>query len=258
MKSIADIKNILANVNKKEFETLAEEFRSDSRQGVQKLLASKEREFQKIEKERMRIQKMMDYDASFACKMLAGVDEVGRGPLAGPVVAACVIMDFEKPILGIDDSKKLSAAKRESLYDQIVANSLYCAIGEVEPAVIDEKNILQATFIAMNSAINHIQKSLPEKKSIELLLVDGNQKIPFQSIPQKTVIKGDATSYSIACASILAKVYRDRLMQKFDQKYPGYDFASNAGYGTATHIEAIKEKGLSPIHRKSFCNNFIE
>lgn len=257
MKSIEEIKRILALTNEENFEQVASEYTADLRQGVQKLLERRRRELRKLSDERVRVKKMIDFDSQFSLEPLAGVDEVGRGPLAGPVVAACVIMDKAKPILEINDSKKLSIAKREQLYSQILENSLYCAIGEVEAQIIDEKNILQSTFLAMNSSINHVKKQMPGSQSIRILLVDGNQKIPYQTIPQMTVVKGDAQSYSIACASILAKVYRDRLMARMDERYPGYDFASNVGYGTAFHIQAIKEKGLSPIHRKSFCKNLF-
>ena len=229
---------------------------SDSRKGAQKIAASYRKALAMRINEIYRIESLINFDLGYQAGFLAGVDEVGRGPLAGPVVASCVIMDLSKPIMGIDDSKKLSKQKREELYDQIIVNSLYCAIGQADHNLIDRVNILNATFIAMNFAISHINQELkPQDKSIDLILVDGNQKIREQITPQKTITKGDSKSYSIACASILAKVYRDRLMAQMDEKYPGYDFASNSGYGSESHRIAIKNQGLCPIHRKTFCTN---
>lgn len=259
MKSIAEIKKMILQANLAEFEKIADDLKDDARKGVQKILVERQNYFKKIEEEHLRIQRMIAFDKAFGAAMVAGVDEVGRGPLAGPVVTACVVMDFSKPILWVNDSKKLSKSKREELYQQIIDNSLYCSIGEADNHVIDERNILNATFMAMNSAIAHTQMLMQKDNiSIDLLLVDGNQKIAGQPLPQKTIVKGDAYSYSIACASILAKVYRDRWMERMAEKYPEYDFASNVGYGTALHTAAIKKSGLSPIHRKSFCSNFIE
>lgn len=258
MQSIAAIKTMLQTADELEFEQIKALFQNDERKGVQNLLLQKQRSLDAQKKEQLRIEKMISFDRQFSVPMVAGVDEVGRGPLAGPVVAACVVMDLTKPILYVNDSKKLSKAKREELYQQILRNSLYCAIGEVGNQIIDRENILHATFMAMNAAIVHVQNQMSEKKeTMNLLLVDGNQSIPHQPMMQRTVVQGDAQSYSIACASILAKVHRDAFMEKMDKKYPGYDFASNAGYGTALHIEGIKKRGLSPIHRKSFCSHFV-
>lgn len=226
----------------------------DSRKGVQKIGKAYQSKLDKLRAELLRIEALVNFDRSYHASMLAGVDEVGRGPLAGPVVAGCVIMDLNHPIAGVNDSKKLSKQRREELYEEIVAKSLYCAIGISDNHTIDRTNILNATFAAMNSAIEHIQKELlPHQKSIDLILVDGNQRIREQTLPQSTVIGGDARSYSIACASILAKVHRDRLMEQMDARYPGYDFASNAGYGAPAHLAGIQTLGLSPIHRKTFC-----
>ena len=226
----------------------------DTRKGVRKIAAVNHNLLQSRLNEIYRIEALINFDKGYNAQILAGVDEVGRGPLAGPVVASCVIMDYSKPIEGVDDSKKLSKQKREQLYDEIVKNSLFCAIGEVDNHTIDKVNILNATFSAMNAAITHVCKDLQKHgKGIDLILVDGNQKIKNQELPQTTIIKGDARSYAIACASILAKVYRDRLMEKLDARYPGYDFASNVGYGSQTHIRGIQAQGLCAIHRKSFC-----
>lgn len=256
--NLSQIKSIINQASEEEFHKLSKELRQDNRKGVHKILNEKKRYLEKNKAEILRIHKMMAFDESFGVKLIAGIDEVGRGPLAGPVVAACVIMDFNNPILGINDSKKLSKQKREELYDQIINHSLFCAIGEADNKTIDDRNILNATFLAMHSAIEHIQKQILKKNdTLDLLLIDGNQKIPHQNIHQKAIIKGDSKSYSIACASILAKVYRDRLMEKMDILYPEYDFASNVGYGTEVHITALKKFGLTPIHRKSFCSNFL-
>lgn len=257
--NISQIKSIINQANEDEFNKLSEKFAQDDRKGVHRILSEQKKHFEKIRLEKLRIHKMIEFDQSFDVNLIAGIDEVGRGPLAGPVVSACVIMDLNRPILGINDSKKLSKQKREALYDQIINHSLYCAIGEVDNTIIDDRNILNATFIAMNSAIEHIKKQISKKNdTLALLLIDGNQKIPHQSISQEAIIKGDLKSYSIACASILAKVYRDRLMEEMDLLYPGYDFSSNSGYGTETHIKVLKELGLTPIHRRSFCSNFLE
>lgn len=257
--SIQQIKEIIKQSDRKTFDEICDLLKDDNRKGVQKVITERKNFFKREENEFLRIKNMIDFDRSFRFNYIAGVDEVGRGPLAGPVVAACVVMDLEKPVPGVNDSKKLSALKREELYHQIVKNSLFCAIGEVDNHVIDSKNILNATFMAMNSAISHIAKEMKQNgQKIEFLLVDGNQKISEQIISQKTVVKGDSVSYSIACASILAKVHRDRIMKEMDALYPGYDFSSNMGYGTENHILGIKKLGLSPIHRRSFCSHFIK
>lgn len=181
-------------------------------------------------------------------KYVCGIDEVGRGPLAGPVVTCAIIMDLEKLVDGVDDSKKLSAKKREKLYDEIIANALSYSIQEISEKEIDEINILNATKKCMLNSV----RTLSVRPDV--LLIDA---VKLETdIPQLNVIKGDALSYSIGCASILAKVYRDRLMAKYDEKYPDYKFAKNAGYGTREHIAAIKEKGACLIHRRTFIKNF--
>ncbi|MBO5328417.1 MAG: ribonuclease HII [Clostridia bacterium] len=178
-------------------------------------------------------------------KYICGVDEVGRGPLAGPVVCAAVIMPLNDVILGVDDSKKLSAKKRESLYNIIKEKAIAYAIFRVEPQVIDEINILEATKLCMKNAV----ESLSVKP--DFVLTDGNMTLDI-SVEQKSVIKGDANSYSIGAASIIAKVFRDDIMDKYAEIYPEYAFEKNKGYGTAAHINGIKEAGLCPIHRRSF------
>lgn len=181
-------------------------------------------------------------------KYVCGIDEVGRGPLAGPVVTCAVIMDLEKLVEGVDDSKKLSAKKREKLYDEIISSAVCYSVQEISEKEIDEINILNATKKCMLKSVNALSVC-PDVLLIDAVKLDTD-------IPQLNVIKGDALSYSIGCASILAKVYRDRLMAKYDEKYPDYKFAKNAGYGTREHIAAIKEKGACPIHRRTFIKNF--
>ncbi len=178
-------------------------------------------------------------------KYVCGVDEVGRGPLAGPVVCAAVIMPLDDVVEGVDDSKKLSAKKREKLYGQIIEKAVAYAICRVEPRIIDEINILQATRLCMKNAVESLAV-LPD-----FVLTDGNMTLDI-SIPQKSIIKGDYYSYSIGAASVVAKVYRDNLMCEYDEEFPEYAFASNKGYGTAAHIAAIERFGLSSVHRRSF------
>lgn len=179
------------------------------------------------------------------CKYICGVDEVGRGPLAGPVVCAAVIMPLDNIIDGVDDSKKLSAKKREILSEQILEKAVACHICAVEPQIIDEINILQATRLCMKNAVEGLEIAP------DFVLTDGNMTLDI-SIPQRSIVKGDALSYSIGAASIVAKVYRDKIMRGYAEIYPQYGFDSNVGYGSEKHIEAIKELGLTPIHRRSF------
>ena len=182
---------------------------------------------------------------------IAGVDEVGRGPLAGPVVCAAVIMPIEdnELVIGVDDSKKLSAKKREELAEQIKQKALCYTIIEVDEKTIDEINILQATRLGMKKAVETLAITP------QTVLTDGNMTLDI-SLPQKSIIKGDALCYSIGAASILAKVYRDNLMDEYAKSYPHYAFEQNKGYGTAAHIQGIKEHGLCPIHRRTFTKNF--
>ena len=182
---------------------------------------------------------------------ICGIDEVGRGPLAGPVVAGAVILPKDEKILYLNDSKKLSEKKREELYDVIMEKAIATGIGIVSPARIDEINILQATYEAMRMAIKNLQVE-PN------LLLNDAVTIPEITIPQVPIIKGDAKSVSIAAASIIAKVTRDRLMVEYDSVLPGYGFAGNKGYGSAEHISSLKKMGPTPIHRKSFIKNFVE
>ena len=185
------------------------------------------------------------------CQYIAGVDEVGRGPLAGPVVCAAVIMplDDESIIVGVDDSKKLSAKKRETLAEEIKKRAIAYTIVEVSEKEIDEINILEATKLGMKKALETLEVEP------QTVLTDGNMTLDI-TYPQRSIIGGDALSYSIGAASIIAKVYRDKMMDEYAKEYPQYAFESNKGYGTAAHIQAIKEYGLCPIHRRTFTKKF--
>ena len=193
---------------------------------------------------------MLDKEKKYQGKLIAGIDEAGRGPLAGPVVCACVIMplDEDKIIEGINDSKKLSAKKRDVLYDKIIEKAISYKIVEVDHKTIDEINILQSTRKGMKEAVEGLNIT-PDIVLIDAVNID-------TCLPQESIIKGDTLSYNIAAASILAKVYRDRLMEKLDKKYPEYGFKKHKGYGTKSHIEALKKYGKSEIHRDSFIKNF--
>ena len=206
---------------------------------------------EKLEKELARMKQMSIYEEEYSmCEYICGIDEVGRGPLAGPVVAAAVILPKDQEILYLNDSKKLSEKKREALYDEIMEKAVAVGIGFASPARIDEINILQATYEAMRMAIDKLEVT-PD------VLLNDAVTIPEVDIPQVPIIKGDAKSKSIAAASIIAKVTRDRLMVEYDEVMPGYDFASNKGYGTKAHIAGLKELGPTPIHRRSFIGNFV-
>ncbi len=183
-------------------------------------------------------------------RLIAGMDEAGRGPLAGPVVAAAVIMPLDDVIPGVDDSKKLTEKKREQLFDEIVKKAVAYKICAVDEKVIDEINILNATKKAMTECVTGLSVRP------DIVLIDA-VKLPLD-VPTKSIIKGDALSYSIGAASILAKVYRDRLMREYDALYPWYGFAQNKGYGTKDHIDALRSVGPSPIHRRSFITHFVD
>jgi ribonuclease HII len=205
----------------------------------------------KLEKERARIETMKVYEKEYESHgWICGIDEVGRGPLCGPVVASAVILPKDCQILYLNDSKKLSEKKREELYDVIMEQAIAVGLGMATPERIDEINILQATYEAMRQAIN----SLKVKPAV---LLNDAVTIPEVEIPQIPIIKGDAKSVSIAAASIIAKVTRDRMMVEFDRMYPGYDLASNKGYGTKVHMEALKTVGPCEIHRRTFIKNIV-
>lgn len=206
---------------------------------------------ERLEKEIARTKAMSTFEEEYKdYPYICGIDEVGRGPLAGPVVAGAVILPKDDMILYLNDSKKLSEKKREMLYDEIMNRAVATGIGMASPARIDEINILQATYEAMRMAIDNL-KVRPD------ILLNDAVTIPQVDILQVPIIKGDAKSISIAAASIIAKVMRDRLMVEYDKVLPGYDFASNKGYGTKAHIAGLKELGPTPIHRRSFIHNYV-
>ena len=207
------------------------------------------------EKEEQRLLKLKEIDKEFfdmGMKYVCGIDEAGRGPLAGPVVVASVILPENSMIEGINDSKKISESKREKLYDIILSEAISYGIGIIYQEEIDEINILQATKKGLHEAVSNMEIKP------NVILVDALTGIDTLGIPYKSIIKGDAKSYSIGAASIIAKVTRDRIMREWDKVYPEYGFAGHKGYGTAKHIEAIKKYGLTPIHRRSFCKNFVK
>ena len=209
------------------------------------------RQKEKLEKEIARTEAMSVFEKEYSDhQAICGIDEVGRGPFAGPVVAGAVILPKNHPILYLNDSKKLSEKKREELYEVILKEAVATGIGMASPARIDEINILQATYEAMRMAISNLSVQ-PD------LLLNDAVTIPEIEIMQIPIIKGDAKSVSIAAASILAKVTRDRLMVEYEKVFPGYDFASNKGYGTKAHIEGLKKLGPTPIHRMSFIHKYI-
>lgn len=205
------------------------------------------------DKEKLRLDEMMNYEKELyekGIEYIAGIDEAGRGPLCGPVVSAAVILKKGDYIEGVNDSKKLSEKKREKLFDEINERAVAIGIGIVDEKTIDEINILEATRLAMKKAVENLQVK-PEH-----VLVDAEKKVPIE-VPYTPIIKGDTLSVSIAAASIIAKVTRDRMLYEMDKKYPEYGLAKNKGYGTKAHVEAIKQYGLTEIHRKSFCKKFI-
>ena len=249
--SIQEIKGKLQAAQVSELEALIHRYEQDERVSVQKMLDSAHKRIAAYEKELLRIDKLKEYERRYTeYTYICGIDEVGRGPLAGPVVAGAVIFPPECDILYINDSKQLSEKKREELYDVIMEKAVACAVGYATPERIDEINILQATYEAMRDAIN----SLTVRPR---LLLNDAVTIPKVEIPQVPIIKGDAKSISIAAASIIAKVTRDRLMREYDKVFPEYDFAGNKGYGSAAHIAALKKYGPTPIHRRSFIKAFV-
>ena len=249
--SISAIREIFAAASETELPALYLEYEEDSRAGVQNLIQKYQKQEEALKKERERTEQMKIYEHKYEdLGWICGIDEVGRGPLAGPVVAGAVILPRDSKILHLNDSKQLTAKKRDELYDVIMREAVAVGIGYASPARIDEINILQATYEAMREAISKLSVK-PD------VLLNDAVKIPQVDIRQVPIIKGDAKSVSIAAASIIAKVTRDRLMEEFDKVIPGYGFASNKGYGSAEHIAALKEIGPSPIHRQSFIGHFV-
>lgn len=251
MKSIKDIKEQLNQTPIDKLDDFMFEYLNDERSGVQSLVEKASKKKADFEKELKRIDDLKYFERKYSdFNFICGIDEVGRGPLAGPVVAGAVILPKDCDILYINDSKKVTEKKREELYDEITQKAVAYATAMVSPERIDEINILQATYEAMREAISKLNPK-PD------LLLNDAVNIPEVDIKQVSIIKGDAKSISIGAASIIAKVTRDRMMVEYDKIYPGYDFASNKGYGSEKHIKAIKEIGPCPIHRKTFIKNFI-
>ena len=252
-KSISEIKKELEETDLEQIMAKLDEYRDDERSGVVKLISSFEKKYTKLQEEKERIQMMKTFENDYIdYEYVGGVDEVGRGPLAGPVVAAVVILPKDCDILYLNDSKQLSEKKREELYDIIVEKAVDFGVGIVGWEEIDELNILKATYKAMRIAISHLQNP-PQVLLNDAVTIPGVD----ENIIQVPIIKGDAKSVSIAAASIVAKVTRDRMMVEYAKEYPEYGFEKNKGYGSKEHIEAIKKVGPCKIHRRSFIKNFI-
>ncbi len=253
MQSMTEIKEVLAGCSSEdELKAFKDSFAGDERAGVRKLVETADKRLKALYAEMARIEQMKQYEKEYGdLGYLCGIDEVGRGPLAGPVYAAAVILPKDSDILYLNDSKKLSEKKREELYDVIMEKAVAVGIGSSTCERIDEINILQATFEAMTQAVN----SLSVKPAA--LLIDAVHIPQLEDYRQISIIKGDAKSVSIAAASIIAKVTRDRVMKEMALQYPEYGFESNKGYGSADHIAAIKKYGPCPIHRRSFIGNFV-
>ncbi len=252
MKKISEIREELNQAQGARLKELLDAYEEDERAGVAGLILRYRKKLENLEKERLRLEQMRAYEKKYAyAGRICGIDEAGRGPLAGPVAAAAVILPPDCEILYLNDSKKLSEKKREELYQEITQKAVAWGVGLVSPARIDEINILQATYEAMRQAVEKLNPG-PD------LLLNDAVTIPGISLTQVPIIKGDAKSVSIAAASILAKVTRDRLMREYDKIMPEYGFAAHKGYGSAAHLEAIRKYGPSPIHRKSFLTHILK
>ena len=246
MPTIKEVKERLAMIDELDH-PFFEELILDGRAGVQAAISKRKRELQKQVDEDLRLEKMLAYEKELytqEIQLIAGVDEVGRGPLAGPVVAAAVILPKACKIPGLNDSKKIPKSKHKEIYEAVLQNAVAIGIGIKDNQVIDQVNIYEATKLAMMEAIGQLEPQ-PQHLLIDAMRLD----LP---IPQTSIIKGDANSLSIAAASIVAKVTRDQMMEEFDCEYPGYDFTQNAGYGTAKHLAGLDKLGVTPIHRRSF------
>ena len=246
MPTIKEVKERLATIDELDH-PLFEELIYDARAGVQSAINKRKRELQKQVDEDLRLEKMLTYEKELyaqGIQLIAGVDEVGRGPLAGPVVGAAVILPKNCKIPGLNDSKKIPKSKHQAIYQAVLDQAISVGIGVKDNHVIDQVNIYEATKLAMLEAIHELDPQ-PQHFLIDAMKLD----LP---ISQTSIIKGDANSLSIAAASIVAKVTRDQMMAAYDQEYPGYDFAQNAGYGTTKHLEGLEKQGVSPIHRRSF------
>ncbi|SDB27864.1 ribonuclease HII [Eubacterium oxidoreducens] len=251
MLKIGEIKDVLKYTPDEELPVFIKEYETDERDGVKKLIMQARKRYDRLLKEKERIYQLQEYERRYAnCDYICGIDEVGRGPFAGPVVTAAVILPKDCEILYINDSKKLSEKRREELFEVIKEKAIAYSIGINTAERIDEINILQATLEAMRKAIN----SLEVKPDI---LLNDAVTIPGVDIRQEAIIKGDAKSISIGAASIIAKVTRDHMMVEYDKLYPQYHFAENKGYGTEEHRKALREFGPCPIHRRSFIHNYV-
>ena len=220
---------------------------NDQRSGVQKAIEKRKRAIQAELDEDLRLEQMLRYEKELYkadYQAIAGIDEVGRGPLAGPVVAAAVILPPECKIKGLNDSKKIPKKKHQEIYQAVLDKALAVGVGLMNNEIIDQVNIYEATKLAMKEALSKLSLK-PDYLLIDAMKLDVD-------IPQESIIKGDANSLSIAAASIVAKVTRDKLMADYDKKFPGYDFAKNAGYGTRSHLQGLERSGVTPIHRKTF------
>lgn len=250
-KSIGEIKLEFEKANEQYLPELFSVYGDDTRAGVIALIKRYKKQLEKLEAEKERLYQMRRYEREYQhLGYVCGIDEAGRGPLAGPVVAGAVILPEDCEILYLNDSKQLSEKRREELYDEIRDKAIAVGVGIIGPRRIDEINILQATYEAMCEAIGQLSV-MPQ------ILLNDAVTIPQVTIPQVPIIKGDAKSLSIAAASIIAKVTRDRMMKEYDDLMPEYGFAGHKGYGSAAHIAAIKKYGPSPIHRATFIKNFV-
>jgi len=252
MESLNQIKEKFRNASLEEIPDILNIYAADTRDGVRKLITAAQKKAAAFEKEKVRIYGMQEFERQNDEKgYICGIDEVGRGPLAGPVVAGAVILPKNCDILYLNDSKQLSEKRREELYDIIMEKALAVGIGAATPERIDEINILQADYEAMAQAVGNLTVKP------DILLIDAVHIPQLEAYEQISIIKGDAKSVSIAAASIVAKVTRDRLMKELDAQYPAYGFAQNKGYGSAEHIAALKKYGPCPLHRRSFIGHFV-
>ncbi len=250
-KSISEIRQELESTPLGQRSRLYELYENDPRSGVAALIKRSKKKEEALDKERQRLESMRVYEHEYEhLGYICGIDEAGRGPLAGPVVAGAVILPKDCEILYLNDSKQLSEKRREELYDEIQEKAVAVGVGIIGPRRIDEINILQATYEAMCEALGQLSV-MPQ------ILLNDAVTIPQVTIPQVPIIKGDAKSLSIAAASVIAKVTRDRMMREYDDLMPEYGFAENKGYGTAAHIAAIQKYGPSQIHRSTFIKNFL-
>ena len=252
MQSIKEIREIFGRTKREDWPALFADYGEDSRAGVKKLIEQYKKKQHQYEKEMLRLDQMLEFEKKygdvFSC--ICGIDEAGRGPFAGPVVAGAVVLPVGLKIEGLNDSKKVSPRKREELFEEIKEKAVSYGIGMSSPGRIDEINILQATFEAMRHAVQDLSV-VPD------LLLNDAVTIPELPIKQVGIVKGDARSLSIAAASIMAKVTRDRLMVEYAELYPEYGFEKNKGYGSPEHIAALREHGPCPIHRNTFIHNYV-